>query len=66
MLEKTTQWPSAEIDCCVAAELPFACAPAIVSDTRDVVPVDLSWTKTSPVLLVSSPTRVVAPDGNVT
>ena len=62
----TTRRPSAEIDRCVAAELPAAWAPAIVTDTRSVLAVARSWTNTSPVKLVSSGTRAVAFDGNVT
>jgi hypothetical protein len=44
----------------------FACAPSLAIETRVVVPLPRSWTKTSAVLLVSPATRLAAVDEKVT
>lgn len=44
----------------------FACAPSLAIETRVVVPLPRSWTKTSAVLLVSPATRSAAVDEKVT
>lgn len=42
------------------------CTPALLTDTRSVVFVTRSWTKTSSVLLVSSGTRLAAREEKAT
>ncbi|GJD76556.1 hypothetical protein CFIICLFH_4814 [Methylobacterium goesingense] len=58
VLTKATRVPSAEIEAAVLGPRP--CAPALSVETRVVVPVPRSLTKTSVVPLVSPSTRLLA------